>query len=169
MLGCAALLAVPFALLIAKFRWRFLVIFGASVLVLASLDQVHRWRRGALVRDFRATYGAAGKDLLLVYTDSAHWRPYIEQYWLSRWADRTVALNRSRPWTSDQLEARLWRQVAGTLNHTPIAIVIPARGSIVVVRLFAAFRDYKHGKERRLRDAERELEKALAEASERAA
>ena len=122
---------------------------------------VRRLRRIAAVRAFRSQYAANGKDLLIVLTDSPHWRPYIESEWLSRWGERAVVLDRSKPWNRDQPEARLWNAVKGEEEHTPLAIVVPARGRIKVIRLFLAFRDYKHGKDQKLRAAERELEAAL--------
>ena len=137
---------------------------GAAILVaLAASVAANRWRERRVANQFRRRHGP-GKDLLLVYTDSPHWRPYIEAHWLPRWGDRAVVLDRSRPWSADQPEAALWRSVAGFREHTPLAIVVPPRGAVQVIRLFLAFRDFKHGKDQRLRAAEAELESALARA-----
>jgi hypothetical protein len=137
---------------------------AAAVLVaLAAAGVAHRRRERRVADDFRQRHGP-GKDLLLVYTDSPHWRPYIEAHWLPRWGDRAVVLDRSRPWSPDQPEAVLWRSAAGFREHTPLAVVVPPRGPVRVVRFFLAFRDFKHGKDRRLRAAEAELEAALARA-----
>jgi hypothetical protein len=167
--GCAVVLALITGALFAKFGTLMLPVIGTAVLVLVILDALSRWRRNSLLRQFRATHGAAGKDLLLIYTDSPHWQPYIEQQWLPRWSHRVVVLNRSRPWDRSELEARLWQSVGGLLEHTPVAIVIPSRGPAQVVRFFSAFRDLKHGKDAQLRAAERRLESALADSEARAA
>lgn len=169
LVGCAVVLALSAGALFAKFGTLMLPIIGTAVLVLVVLDGLRRWRRNSLLRQFRATHGTAGKDLLLIYTDSPHWQPYVEQQWLPRWSQRVVVLNRSRPWDPSQLEARLWQSLAGFLEHTPVAIVIPSRGPAQVVRFFSAFRDLKHGKDARLRAAERLLESALADSEARAA
>jgi hypothetical protein len=50
---------------------------------------------------------------------------------------------------------------AGDHEFNPLAIVIPADGSVRVIRFWQAFRDYKHGKHRTLRAAEAELGAAL--------
>lgn len=134
---------------------------GLAIAVGFLVRLYYRHRRNRLVREFRQAHGAAGKDLLLVFTDSPHWRSYIEERWLSTWGGRAVVLNRSRPWTHEQLEARLWVNFAGDSEHTPLAIVIPPRGRPTVIRFWKAFRDYKHGKEGALREAEKSLARAL--------
>ena len=83
--------------------------------------------------------------------------------WLPRWGDRAIAFDRSRPWREDQVEARLWRALAGPVEHTPVVIVVPAHGKVQIVRFWLAFRDYKHGKDRRLREAEARLAVILGE------
>jgi hypothetical protein len=157
--------ALALAVLIVKFGQLLLLFIGIAILAPFVIVLVNHRRRSRLLRAFRATHGAAGKDLLLVYTDSPHWRPYIEEHWVRRWEKRAVIFNRSEPWQPGQLESRLWRSMAGILEHTPVAIVIPARGRPSVIRFFRAFRDFKHHKERRLHEAERALESALAASS----
>jgi len=138
-------------------------LIAGAVLLLLLAAAVHRWRRYAVVRRFRARYGPAGKDLLIVLTESRHWQPYIERHWLPRWASRAVVLDRSKPWRRDDPAAELWASVKGFEEHTPLAVVVPPRGGVRVVRFYKAFRDYKHGKGARLRTAERALEAALEE------
>lgn len=137
-----------------------LVIVPMAILLLLVADRVRRWRINAAVRGFQHQF--PGKDLLLVYTDSPHWAPYIEDKWLPRWGARAVALNRSRPWSPDRPEVALWRALIRQYDeHTPLAVVLPRHGPPKVVRLFKAFRDHKHGRGQRLKAAERELEDAL--------
>jgi len=139
----------------------FPIVLAALALLLALPYVRYRARRRETARRFRERFGA-GKDLLIVYTESPHWQPYIEQHWLPRWGERAVVLNRTRPWKEADIEAALWRAATGSLEHTPVAIVVPPDGDVRVVRFWRAFRDHKHGKDRRLRAAEAELEAVLA-------
>ena len=159
LLGAAALVGL-FAMVGGPFA-PFVV--GAAVLVVlvsAAAYQLHRWKT---VAEFRATYGVAGKDVLIVYSNSPHWGEYIESHWVARWGERAVMFNRSRPWSAEQIEARLWRAWAGGAEHTPVAIVVPASGRTRVVRFWRAFRDRKHGDVAKLRAAEEELARMLGE------
>ena len=165
--GCLGLIIVIAGLIVLGIDWTyvtvgvilsFVALLGTIVLTAAAIA---RFTRVRVARRFRVAFGPT-KDLLIVYTDSPHWAAYIEQNWLSRWGDRAVVLNRSRPWKADQPEAKLWRATTGWREHTPVAIVIPRDGRILVVRFFQAFRDHKHGHPKALRDAEERLVAALA-------
>jgi len=140
---------------------RFWIAVGSFVLLLAL------WRRYESVgasRAFRRQFGPQ-KDFLLVYTESPHWQPYIEQHWLPRWGERMVLFNRSRPWSRAQVEARLWRAIRWDREHTPLAILVPRRGRPQAVELYSAFRDFKHGKPLRLQRAEERIQDALDQMS----
>jgi hypothetical protein len=139
------------------------VIVTAAILVVAAAIVRHQLHRLLAAREFRATYGEEGKDVLIVYTDSPHWGAYIEANWLPRWGERAVVLNRSLPWSPEQVDARLWRAVAGNAEHTPVVIVVSANGRARIVRFWRAFRDYQHGFESALISAENELELILSE------
>ena len=135
-----------------------LVLWGLGALALAT------WRGWRAVRRFRAAWGARGKDLLLVYSNSPHWQSYVETHWLPRWGERAVVLNwseRTRWLTEDSPEARLFRVVAGAREFNPLAVVVPAAGPIKVVRFWRPFRDFKHGRDAALRAAESALDEAL--------
>jgi hypothetical protein len=162
--GCAVLLAAVTALALALGRALPVVIL-ATVGVLVGVEGFRRARRRALIRRFHNQF-ARPKDLLLVFTDSPHWLPRIEQEWLPRWGERAVLFNRSGSWSAQQVEAKLWRAFGGYVEHTPLAIVLPRRGKPSVVRFFLAFRDFKHGKPARLLKAEQELKVALAAATD---
>jgi len=162
--GCLVVLAGLFTLLVSRAGALGPLLFAAVVALLA----VAGWYLGARQRAiaaFRAAHRDSGKDVVIVYTDSPHWKDYIETHWLPRWGHRAVALDRSRPWSFDQPEARLWQAVAGSIEHTPVAIVVPPQGRVHVVRFYLAFRDFKHGKDRKLREAEARLAKLLDEPS----
>jgi hypothetical protein len=135
----------------------------AGAAVAAPVVALVLLRESRAIAAFRAVHRDTGKDVLVVYTDSPHWKEYIETRWLPRWGDRAIAFDRSKPWREDQPEARLWRAVAGAVEHTPVVIVVPRRGRVQIVRFFLAFRDHKHGNDRRLRDAEARLARILGD------
>lgn len=141
------------------------VVIAIAAVVLLCVGLVATWRTRRAVRAFRAAHGA-DRDLLLVYTDSPHWAPYIAEQWLPRWGSRSVVLDRSRPWTAEQPEVQLWRALAGRQEHTPVAIVVPPRGMPKIVRFFKAFRDFKHGHPEALRAAEGRLDALLTRRDE---
>jgi hypothetical protein len=145
--------------------WRGLVVFAVVIAIVSVAAYVGDcWRKWRAVRQFRAVWGTRGKDLLLVYSNSPHWQRYIEETWFPRWGHRAVVLNWSerRNWRRARAEVALFRAFAGTREFNPLGIVVPAIGRQAdVVRFWLAFREYKHGKDRRLRAAEAELEQYL--------
>jgi len=157
-------------LALAVYWWRFsLAILGGAIGIAALaaataylVDQGVKWR--SLVR-FRAEWGTRGKDVLLVYSNSPHWQRYIEERWLSKWGSRAVVLNWSerQAWERSQRpDAALFRAFAGQREFNPLVIVVPASGRRAhVVRFWRAFRDSKHGKDQRLRDAEADLDRYI--------
>jgi hypothetical protein len=157
----AVLLLIAFLGVIGGTLLSYAIAAGAMFLFVLGLRE--HLRRREVTMNFRRQYGPTGKDLLVVYSDSPHWKEYIETNWMPRWSARMVVLNRSKPWSDDQVEVKLWRQEAGDLEHTPVAILVPPKGSTTIVRFWLAFRDYKHGKDARLRDAEQRLREALGE------
>ena len=161
--GCIVVLASLFALLVWAAGALGPLLFAIAAVVLAVVVWRFVLARQRAIAEFRAAHRTTGKDVLVVYSDSPHWKEYIETHWLPRWGDRAIAFDRSRPWREDQVEARLWRAIAGTTEHTPVVIVVPARGKVQIVRFWLAFRDFKHGKDRRLREAEARLATILGE------
>jgi len=161
--GCIVVLAALFTFLVSIAHALGPLLFA---LVLAAIGAIW-WRivhaKQRAIAAFRAANRTNGKDVLVVYTDSPLWKEYIETRWLPRWGERAIAFDRSKPWREDQVEARLWRAVAGTAEHTPVVIVVPPRGRVQIVRFWLAFRDHKHGKDARLRDAEARLAAILGE------
>ena len=125
------------------------------------------WQGAVAIRRFRRQYGREGKDLLLVYSNSPHWQHYVESEWLPRWGERAVVVNwseRSR-WSGDEPEIVLFRSIAGSRAYNPIAVVVPPKGPVRVVRFWRAFRDKKHGKHGPLEHKEHELQWALDQAA----
>jgi hypothetical protein len=121
-------------------------------------------KRRRLQRKFQERWGRQGKRLLLVYSNSPNWQAYVEERWLPRLESLAVVLNWSERSTWRErhpFEAGIFRAWAGDREFNPVAIVIPADGPVRVIRFWQAFRDYKHGKDRTLRAAEADLERAL--------
>ena len=141
--------------------------FTALLLFIFFRVAIAAWQGAAAIRGFRQHHGREGKDLLLVYSNSPHWQEHVETHWLPRWGTRAVVVNwseRSR-WNGDEAEIVLFRSVAGSREHNPIAIVVPPSGPVKVIRFRRAFREKKHGSSAALERAERELESALEAAS----
>jgi hypothetical protein len=145
-----------------------LLAVALPVLLLASpFLAVGAWldgrQRRRLQCAFHARWGASGKRLVLVYSNSPHWQAYIEEHWLAPLGQVAVVLNwsdRARWPDQHPLEAEVFRMWAGDRDFNPLAIVIPERGPVQVIRFWQAFRDYKHGRDRALRAAEAQLAEA---------
>ncbi len=161
MVGCAAFPLGIVAFVVMVTGRAFPLVLGAAIVVAVLWDLSRRWYLRHLARRFQRVHG--GKDLLVVYTDSPHWKDHVESQWVVRWPNRIVTLNRSRPWSRKQPEAVLWLAVAGIREHTPLAVVILRRGKLRVIRFFEAFQESKHGRRARLQAAEQELENAMSE------
>lgn len=112
---------------------------------------------GAYLRlRFRLRWGA-GRPALLVYSDSPHWKSYIEANWLPQLGERAVVLNwseRSQWNRSHRLEAAVFRHYAGTQEFNPIGIVLSGWRPAEVIRFWQPFRDFRHGRPGPLRQAE---------------
>ena len=131
---------------------------------LAARAGLNRRKRRRLQREFHVRWGASGKRVLLVYSNSPNWQAYIEEHWLSRMGGVAVVLNwsdRARWPEQHPFEREVFRMWAGDREFNPLAIVIPERGPVHVIRFWRAFRDHKHGKDRALRAAEAELAEAV--------
>jgi len=138
------------------------LLLAVPLLVVGSWWGARRRRR--LQRAFQARWGARGKRLILVYSNSPNWQAYIEANWLPRLASAAVVLNWSERSTwpeRHRLEAAIFRAWSGEREFNPLAIVIPAEGPVRVIRFWRAFRDYRHGRDRTLRLREAELAAAL--------
>lgn len=123
-----------------------------------------RWR-------FQRTWGDEGKFMIFVYSESPNWEAYVEKNLLPLVEPFAVVLNWSRrsEWTRrPPIEVRAFWRFAGPREFNPVAIFIPRRGKIRVVRFWQAFRDYKHGKAHTLRAAEAELKAHLEELTQAA-
>jgi len=151
---------------------RDLLLLAAVVLILAPLLVValpivavtELWRRvveGRLTRQFRTTYGRAGKFVVFVYSNSPNWQERIESEVLPKLEPYAIVLNwseRSTPrWKSRPLEVRIFQVWGGSTEFNPIAILIPPTGSVETFRFWRAYRDFRHGKPVVLKEVEEKL------------
>jgi hypothetical protein len=113
-----------------------------------------------------------GRRILLVYSRSPVWEEYIEKNWLPLLAEHAMVLNWSdrATWKGRQSFA-VWvfRHWAPSENFNPMAIVFPKLRPARRIGFYFAFRDWKHGKEEALKDAERQLFAYLGESPTRSA
>ena len=109
---------------------------------------------------FWQRHGRHGRFILFVYSDSPNWKAYIEANILPRIASHAVTLNWSerKEWgRSNPLEAKVFKHWAGEKEFNPMALVFSPGGKVKDVRFWRAFRDFKHGKDGLLKQAERVL------------
>lgn len=124
--------------------------------------------RARAVRRFRREWAGRGKDLVLIYSNSPHWRSHVENAWLPRWGERAVVLNWSErsAWGKEPSSAiELFRVFGGAREFNPLAIVVPSSGDVRVVRFWRPFQQHKRGKPGLLAAAEAELADHLRQAN----
>jgi hypothetical protein len=115
---------------------------------------------------FWLRYRSCGKFILFVYSDSPIWKEYIEANILPRIGRHAVTLNWSerKRWTAENpFEQKVFQSWAGYKEYNPVAIILRPKGKVKVIRFLQAFRDYKHGKEDRLKKAEQDLFKEVSD------
>ena len=142
-----------------------IVLVGLAGLVLLLplilLVLLFEWAHGRWLRwSFQRKWGARGKFMIFVYSESPNWEQYIEEHILPRVRPSAVILNWSKrsEWKkSPPVEVKVFRHFGGGREFNPMAILLPRHGKIRTVRFWQAFRDFKHGKDHMLRAAEAEL------------
>jgi hypothetical protein len=99
------------------------------------------------------------KFVLLGYTQSAVWAPFIEQTLVPRLGEVVVCIDRSKnAWKRDNpVEARALSFWGGIRSNNPIAVVIRKPWRVRVFRFYTAFQQFKHGKPRQLETLTAEL------------
>ena len=135
------------------------LIFAALLIfvLVAPFVWIHRFLFRVLVE---LLWGRQGTRILLVYSDSPHWKEYIERHWLPRLGDHAVVLNSSRKstWRDEAPFAlRVFKHWAPQQDYNPMAVLFPALRPARTVGFYYAFRDSRHGKDQPLRDAESTL------------
>ena len=160
--GCAVAAVTGGVLLVIFHRPLFLVA-GVLLVYVAIVVAVDDWRSRRDRRTFEAHHGASGRRLILVTSRSPNWESYIAEHWLPKYGDIALVLDWSERshWPRGSAappEVALFRRYGGRQDFNPLAIGVPRRGRVRVVRFHQAFRDFKHGHDDALRAAERELE-----------
>ncbi|PID57494.1 hypothetical protein CSB45_06590 [candidate division KSB3 bacterium] len=109
---------------------------------------------------FRKQYASEGKYILFVYSESPNWQEYIETNIVPVLEGKTVFLNWSKraEWRKRKpIEAKILFHWGGDTEFNPMAIIFAKRWRIKTVRFHQAFKHYKHGKDKLLREKEEEL------------
>lgn len=88
------------------------------------------------------------KFVLIAYTDSEVWAPYIENVLLPQIGQSCVVINRSRSdgkrqYPSEKAAISFW---GGLWNYNPLAVVLRPWGRPRVFRLYHPFLEMKHGR-----------------------
>jgi hypothetical protein len=105
-----------------------------------------------------------GKDLLFVYSDSPHWKDYIETRILPSIQKRAVVLHWSErsTWNNWSLAAACFRHFGTHREFNPMAVAFRPFRRAKVFRFWKPFRDYKHGRPTALEETEKALFHYLA-------
>jgi hypothetical protein len=145
-----------------------LVLIPLIPLILLAALVAFVWRRfdeWRLRQRFEAKWGKEGKELVLVYSNSPHWKDRFEDEILPRIRHKAVVLNWSErstnEWKGRPLDVRIFRRWGGDREFNPMAIVFPPGGKTRTIRFWQAYRDFRHGKTNPLRQREAELFDAL--------
>jgi hypothetical protein len=104
-----------------------------------------------------------GIRLLYVYSNSPHWKEYIETTILPRLPKPRIVLNWSerRFWKRFTLASMTFRHFGGYREFNPLAIIFHPFRRAKVFRFFEAFKDKKHGKVETLLKMETDFFNAL--------
>jgi hypothetical protein len=107
---------------------------------------------------------ARGKDVLFVYSNSPHWKEYIESNIVPRLRDRAIVMNWSerRRWSEFSLATACFRHFSGAREFNPLAVVFRPLRRAKIFRFFEAFRLLKHGAPSLLHQTESDLFEYLA-------
>jgi hypothetical protein len=100
--------------------------------------------------------------VLFVYSDSPTWKDYIEREILPYLRDRAVILNWSerRNWRTS-LPVLAFRYFGGDKNFNPIGMVFRPFHLVKTYRFYEAFKDFKHGRPRKVEEIKRALFETL--------
>jgi hypothetical protein len=103
------------------------------------------------------------KQIIFVYSNSPHWKTYIEENYFPLLTGRAFTLNWSERATWDEKEwpVKAVKYWGGDREFNPMAIVYINFFKIKVIRFFSAFNDYKFGRTTQLKKAEDEFFNAI--------
>lgn len=88
-----------------------------------------------------------GIHLLYVYSDSPHWKDYIEQTILPRLPEGQVILNWSarKQWSKWALSSWMFHYFSTFREYAPMAILIRPFRRAKIFRFYKPFKDFQHG------------------------
>jgi len=100
-----------------------------------------------------------GKNIIFVYSDSPHWKTYVEDNILPKLESQYITLKWSKRshYRNNSLESRIFYHWGGYNDYNPMAIIFISFFNIKTVRFYKAFKDYKHGKDKLLNEKIQEL------------
>jgi hypothetical protein len=141
------IIAAPFVIVIFLFFSPLFIIFGI----------IHFVTGKRLSSIFKSKWGPEGKFILFVYSESPNWQEYVEENIVPKLQPNVVTLNwskRSEWQDNERLEAKVMKHWGGSREFNPLAIVFPEKGKVETIRFFKAFKDYKHGNNKLLKQQE---------------
>jgi hypothetical protein len=144
-----------------------LVVLILVLPVLLPLLAVHISYSIFLYLSVAACWLPFGKNVLFVYSNSPHWKAYLEGKVLPTIRDRSVVLNWSdrSAWDRWSLPVMCFRHFGGTREFNPMAVVFRPFRKVEVFRFWRAFHDLKHGKPLALQELEKAFFDFLREAA----
>ena len=92
---------------------------------------------------------------MFIYSDSPHWKDYIEENILPKLGSRCKTFKWSKRRyinIGDKLDNLIFYHWGGYTDFNPMAIIYISFFNIKTVRFYKAFREYKHGKDRLLNE-----------------
>jgi hypothetical protein len=105
----------------------------------------------------------AGKDVLLVCSDSPVWREYVDTEIFPLVAGRAVVLNWSarHNWPKWSFAVRVFHTFGRGHDFNPMVVLFRPLRKAQIFRFLPAFKDFKHGQTESLEKLRRELMLAL--------
>jgi hypothetical protein len=141
-----------------------LVVFLLPLLFLlfAGHFLVHLW----YVARLRASW-PPDRFVLIAYTESELWAPYIERELLPQLQPHCIAINRSRENWKRQfpIERRALGFWGAGGSYNPIVIVLRPWARVRIFRLYEHFKELKHGRPSRLQSMAADLIRCVQEAA----
>ena len=123
----------------------FLLVYGITVLVFTGLYRLLLTMIYCFIWSFRA-----GK-VIFAYSESPHWKGYLESEILPFLPASSVTLNISRVGSlRGSFEEKCYRHWSGSQEYCPIAIVFRPFRPPECYRFYSAFLEAKHGHPERL-------------------
>ncbi len=110
-------------------------------------------------------YVKNGTRILFIYSNSAIWQTYIEENMLPLLPPDATVLNWSDKKRWSRHELALLHHFGGETEFNPSVIIFASFWKVKCIRLYQAFKDYKHGNDQALKMAERELLETIRVAS----